>query len=44
MLLSKENDVSLIAEKLGFPDVQHFSRLFRKITGATPEEYRITRN
>ena len=29
-----------IAEMVGFPDVAHFSRVFKKITGVSANEYR----
>jgi len=32
--------VSEIARKLGFPDVAHLSRYFRKATGLSPLRYR----
>lgn len=32
-----------IAEKTGFSDVAHFSKLFKKLTGQTPGEYRSKR-
>lgn len=34
-------DVREIATAVGFPDHSYFSRLFRKVTGQTPSEYRI---
>lgn len=40
MLLDKSNSVSLVADKLGYSNVQYFSRLFKKITGIAPNEYR----
>lgn len=44
MLLSKDNTISLVARKLGFPSIQYFSKLFQKMTGFTPNEYRDSRN
>jgi AraC-like DNA-binding protein len=31
-----------VAEKLGFPDIYYFSRVFKQVTGLTPSEYRNT--
>lgn len=39
-ILGSEKTVSQIAYELGFQYSQHFSRLFKKITGSTPMEYR----
>ncbi|MDW6002373.1 helix-turn-helix transcriptional regulator [Vibrio mangrovi] len=36
----KENHISQIAYQCGYRDVSYFSRLFKKITGTTPSEYR----
>lgn len=44
MLLSQQDTVSQIAELLGYPSVQYFSALFRKITGVTPKQYRFIQN
>ena len=44
MLLTGKLTTSLIADQLGFPSVQFFSRLFRKMTGITPNEYQISQN
>lgn len=33
-----------VARRLGFPDVQHFTLLFKKITGMTPQDYRCLSN
>lgn len=41
ILLSETNlTVSEIAQHLGFADSSHFSRTFKRITGATPSDYR----
>ncbi len=40
-LLSSENSISQIAYDLGFEYTQYFSKLFKKKTGFTPNEYRI---
>lgn len=40
-MLSRPNtSISGIAESLGFQDVQYFYKLFKKVTGVTPLEYR----
>jgi AraC-like DNA-binding protein len=36
--------VSEIAYELGFKHPQHFSRMFKKVTGFSPQEYRMQRN
>lgn len=41
MLLIRENTVSMVAEKLGYPNVQQFSRLFKKLTGIAPGDYKL---
>lgn len=33
--------ISLIADELGFPSVSHFSLLFKKLTGYTPNVYKL---
>lgn len=40
MLLSTEKTVSEISYELGFQYSQHFNRVFKKVTGKTPNEYR----
>lgn len=44
MLLAADYTPSLVAHHLGFPNVQFFSFLFKKITGIAPNEYRFSRN
>ncbi|WP_455674563.1 helix-turn-helix domain-containing protein [Phocaeicola sp.] len=44
MLMEQENTVSMVARKLGYSNVQYFSRLFKKITGIAPNEYRLAQN
>ena len=39
-LLGTDKTVSQIADELGFQYSQHFNRIFKKITGLTPNEYR----
>jgi len=40
-ILSTEESVSEIAYSLGFKYPQHFTRAFKKITGYTPNDYRM---
>lgn len=44
MLLTSKNTVSVVAEKLGYPNVQYFSHIFKKITGIAPCDYRLAQN
>lgn len=44
MLLAAENTPSVVAHRLGFPTVQYFSSVFKKITGISPNDYRTSRN
>lgn len=44
MLLNLQNTVSGVAEKLGYPSVQYFSHIFKKITGIAPCDYRLAQN
>lgn len=44
MLLEAGNTPALVARRLGFPNVQYFSLIFKKITGIAPNEYRCSRN
>jgi len=44
MLLGKGYTVSSVAGKLGYPSVQYFSNLFRKLVGVSPCEYRLSQN
>lgn len=44
MMMEKENTVGLVARKLGYPSVQYFSNLFKKLVGVTPNEYRLLQN
>lgn len=44
MLLEANTSVSMVADQLGYPNVQYFSQLFKKITGVAPSEYRLSEN
>ena len=41
MIYDKDKSVSQIAYELGFEYPQYFSRLFKKRTGMTPNEFRL---
>lgn len=40
MLATSDKTFTLIATKLGFADISHFTKNFKKIMGCTPREYR----
>lgn len=40
MILSTEKKISQISEECGFGNVTYFNRVFRKVTGLTPRQYR----
>ncbi|MCD7819787.1 MAG: helix-turn-helix domain-containing protein [Lachnospiraceae bacterium] len=40
LLLTTQDPIKTVAKKAGIPDVQYFSRLFKKRTGQTPSQYR----
>lgn len=44
MLLKAGNTAAAVARKLGYPNVQHFSLIFKKITGIAPNDYRLSQN
>ena len=44
MLLKAGNTPAIVARQLGYPNVQYFSLLFKKITGIAPNEYRYSNN
>jgi Transcriptional regulator containing an amidase domain and an AraC-type DNA-binding HTH domain len=39
-LIQTHKDISDIAMEVGYTDLKYFSKLFRKITGLNPSEYR----
>lgn len=43
-VLDPAKTISQVAYELGFQYPQHFTRLFKKVTGCTPNEYRTQRN
>ncbi len=44
MLLKGKDSPSFIAQQLGYPNVQYFSLIFKKIMGMSPTEYRYSHN
>lgn len=44
MLLKVNNTATIVARQLGYPNVQYFSLLFKKITGIAPNKYRYFQN
>ena len=44
LLLKTDSAPSAIACRLGYPSVQYFSLIFKKITGLAPNEYRCSQN
>ena len=40
LLLNTENSVEDISYAVGYSDIKYFSRLFKKLTGVTPTEFR----
>lgn len=40
LLRDSELKIGDIAERVGYPDVRHFSQIFRKRTGSTPSDFR----
>ncbi len=44
LLVKKEGTPAEIAYRLGFPSVQYFSSLFKRLTGVAPSDYCYSRN
>lgn len=44
MLLNTKNTPTIIARQLGYPNVQYFTLLFKRITGVAPSEYHYSQN
>ncbi len=44
LLAKTQYPIKTVAKKAGIPDVQYFSRLFKKRTGQTPSQYRLGAN
>lgn len=44
MLLKAGTTPAVVARQLGYPNVQHFSLIFKKITGIAPCDYRYSQN
>lgn len=42
LIAENEMNISEVAYELGFQYPQHFSRMFKKVSGMTPHEYRIS--
>jgi len=40
LLLNSSLQIQEIADAVGYEDVQHFSRFFKRSTGMTPKAYR----
>lgn len=44
MLLKSDATPAIVARQLGYPNVQYFSLIFKKITGVAPSDYRCSQN
>jgi len=44
MLLKEDLSVAEIAEKVGFSDYNYFTKIFKKLVGCTPSQYRKLKN
>lgn len=44
MLLKSDTTPTIVARQLGYPSVQYFSLVFKKIIGVSPNDYRFSQN
>lgn len=44
LLTSTDQPIKLIATQAGIPDIQYFTRMFKRITGISPKVYRMQTN
>lgn len=44
LLLKTDDSPAVVARRLGFPSVQYFSLIFKKIMGVAPSEYKYSQN
>ena len=44
LLQKNDNSPIAVAKQLGYPNVQYFSFIFKKVTGCTPNDYRHSQN
>lgn len=44
LLLKGEESPTAVSRQLGYPNVQYFSLLFKRVTGIAPNEYRYSQN
>jgi two-component system response regulator YesN len=44
LLTQTNNSIGAIAHQVGFKDQAYFSRVFRKLTGKSPQKYRESGN
>ena len=44
LLLKENSSIAEIAERVGFSDYNYFTKIFKKIVGCTPSEYRKLKN
>ena len=40
LLAHSRLSISIIASKIGYDNFSHFSKMFKKVTNQTPQEYR----
>ena len=44
LLLKENSSIAEIAEKVGFSDYNYFTKIFKKVSGSTPSQYRKLKN